>query len=84
MEHAACLARILRTAFRRALPYGLVTVVLASAALAEPIKYTAFTITDGQLGSWAFHNARVILTFVSDTNNVQSNVHFPPKDVTVI
>jgi len=45
--------------------------LLSSAANAKPITYTAFTITDGQLGSWTFHNARVYLTFQGDTNNVQ-------------
>jgi hypothetical protein len=45
--------------------------LLSSAASARPITYTGFTITDGQLGSWTFHNARVYLTFRSDTNNVQ-------------
>lgn len=45
--------------------------LLPSAASAKPITYTGFTITDGQLGSWTFHNARVYLTFQSDTNNVQ-------------
>jgi hypothetical protein len=43
----------------------------SSSALGEPIKYTGFTITDGQLGTWKFHNARLVLTFESDTNNVQ-------------
>ena len=58
--------------------YAVITSVLASTVSAGPIKYTGFTITDGQLGSWAFHNARVILTFVSDTKYVHSNVQFPP------
>jgi hypothetical protein len=45
--------------------------LLSSAASARPITYTGFTITDGQLGSWTFHNARVYLTFQGDTSNVQ-------------
>jgi len=49
----------------------LVALVLGSTALAAPVTYTAFTITDGQQGRWKFHNARVILRFDSDTNNVQ-------------
>ncbi|KAA6457249.1 hypothetical protein DYQ86_23250 [Acidobacteria bacterium AB60] len=43
----------------------------AGGAMAEPIRYTGFVITDGQLGNWKFHNARVVLTFDSDTKNVQ-------------
>jgi hypothetical protein len=43
----------------------------SSLALGQPITYTGFIITDGQLGNWSFHNARVILTFESDTNYVQ-------------
>jgi hypothetical protein len=48
-----------------------ITVLLGAVAQAAPVTYTAFTITDGQLGRWHFHNARVILRFDSDTNNVQ-------------
>jgi hypothetical protein len=43
----------------------------ASAAHADPVTYIGFTITDGKIGSWQFHNARVLLTFQSDTSNVQ-------------
>ena len=35
------------------------------------MTYTGFTITDGQLGNWQFHNARVYLTFKGDTNNAR-------------
>jgi hypothetical protein len=45
--------------------------LLASAVSAAPVTYTGFTITDGQLGNWVFHNARVYLTLQGDTNNVQ-------------
>jgi hypothetical protein len=44
---------------------------LSTPAAAEPVTYTGFTITDGKLGTWEFHNARVYLTFQSDTGNVQ-------------
>ena len=44
---------------------------LATRASAAPVTYTGFTITDGKLGPWEFHNARVYLTFQSDTRNVQ-------------
>ena len=43
----------------------------ASSVRAEPVTYTGFTITDGQLGSWKFHNARVYVTVRGDTNDVQ-------------
>jgi hypothetical protein len=55
--------------------------LMSALVMGQPIKYTGFTITDGQLGSWYFHNARVILTFVSDTKYVHPNVQFPP-DIT--
>jgi hypothetical protein len=45
--------------------------LLASAASAARITYTGFTIADGQLGAWQFHNAQVYLTFESDTSHVQ-------------
>jgi hypothetical protein len=83
MENTYSFGKIVRRIFRYALPHFAMTTMLLCAALAQqPIKYTGFTITDGQLGSWAFHNARVILTFVSNTNNVHSNVAFPPTDIT--
>ena len=44
---------------------------LVASAAAVPITYTGFTITDGKIGTHTFHNARVILTFVSDTTYVQ-------------
>ncbi|HVP62203.1 MAG TPA: hypothetical protein VMT11_16700 [Myxococcaceae bacterium] len=49
---------------------ALLALVLGGAARAEPVTYTGFTITDGQLGGWKFHNARIYLTFRSDTTNV--------------
>jgi len=59
----------------KAVPLGVVLcglfLLLASPAQAEPITYTTFTITDGKLGAWSFHNARVYLTLKSDTNYVQ-------------
>lgn len=55
----------------RAFAYLVVTLLFASSAFAVPITYTGFTITDGKVGTHAFHNARIILTFVSDTTNVQ-------------
>ncbi len=50
---------------------GIVSLLLTSAALAKPVTYTGFTISDGKIGSWSFHNARVYLTLQSDTNSVQ-------------
>ena len=59
-----------------------VTIALFStAAAAAPITYTGFTITDGKLGSWEFHNARVYLSFQSDTKYVQfMQFPFVPSD----
>jgi hypothetical protein len=56
--------------------------LFAAAAFGAPITCTGFTITDGQIGSWKFHNARVYLTFESDTANVQF-LHVPidPSDL---
>ena len=45
---------------------------LMTSAAAAPVTYTGFTVTDGQLGSWTFHNARVVLRFDGDTNDVQT------------
>src|SRR5262249_16405306 len=57
--------------------FGLITT-----AAAAPVTYTGFTITDGQIGNWTFHNARVVLRFDGDTNDVQL-VQFPdPLDPT--
>ncbi len=50
---------------------GVLVTLLATPAWAAPVTYTGFTITDGQLGNWVFHNARVYLTFRGDTRNVQ-------------
>jgi hypothetical protein len=50
--------------------------VLAQNVDARPITYTAFTDTDGKLGSWSFHNARVYLTFHGDTSTVET-IHVP-------
>ncbi len=50
---------------------GILFFLSTIAVSAEPITYTGFTITDGSLGAWKFHNARVYLTFQSDTRNVQ-------------
>jgi len=63
--------RRLRAACGRSLLLAGISLVTVCAALAEPVTYTGFTITDGKLGSWTFHNARVYLTFKGDTNNVK-------------
>jgi len=57
-----------------------VILAAASPAWATPVTYTGFTITDGTLGSWQFHQARVHLTFHGDTSDVQF-IH-PPIDPT--
>jgi hypothetical protein len=57
----------------RSLVIAVITVlVTACFGFGEPITYTGFMITDGQLGSWQFHNARVVLTFKSDTQFIQT------------
>jgi hypothetical protein len=53
-----------------------------SPVTAVPVTYTGVTITDGQLGRWQFHNARVILRFDGDTNNVQFMQVPDPNDPT--
>ena len=60
----------------RSIAHTVVLVAIAmfltsSIAQGQPITYTGFVITDGQLGAWQFHNARVIFTFQSDTRYVQ-------------
>nr|WP_294555715.1 hypothetical protein [uncultured Rhodopila sp.] len=68
----------------RALLAATAATLLSGTAFAAPITYTGFTVTDGQLGAWKFHNARVFLTFESDTADVQAtsilgtNVSFNP------
>lgn len=56
---------------RRVTLFFLVAAMATVAANAEPITYTGFTIADGKIGTWEFHNARVYLKFESDTKNVQ-------------
>lgn len=72
MTTASVRCRILSTlCLERILGCFALTLLLVSSALAVPITYTGFTITGGKIGTHVFHNARVILTFVSDTSNVQ-------------
>lgn len=63
-----------RAASQHAIPCILIIFALASTALAVPVTYSGFTITDGQLGAWSFTNARVFLTFQTDTQYVQQTV----------
>src|SRR5579864_2362925 len=51
---------------------AVIVLPLAQNGYAAPVRYTAFTITDGKLGAWEFHNARVYLTFESDTKYIES------------
>ncbi len=72
MDRSGCLRRMWgNTAIWSAVGCLAITIMLGTAANAAPVTYTGFTITDGQLGRWHFHNARVILRFDGDTNNVQ-------------
>lgn len=61
----------LASSLRASFLCAVAVLLLASAASAARITYTGFTITDGQLGSWKFHNAQVYLSFETDTSNVQ-------------
>jgi hypothetical protein len=68
-----------RAAFGRVVLCAVIFSLMVSAAVAKPVTYTGFTITDGKLGSWSFHNARVYLTFRGDTNNVHLITPPPPQ-----
>lgn len=71
-EHVLGFRTILcRAVFKFAVLLAVISCLMGSVAQAKPVTYTGFTITDGKLGSWNFHNARVYLTFQGDTNNVQ-------------
>ncbi|MCY0855024.1 hypothetical protein [Cupriavidus sp. D39] len=50
-----------------ALAFGL---AVSGIARAEPVVYTLHAVTDGKLGSQAFSQAQVVLTFRGDTRNV--------------
>jgi hypothetical protein len=58
-------------AVRRVALIAVLSFLIVPAAVAKPVTYTGFTISDGKIGSWSFHNARVYFTLQSDTNNVQ-------------
>jgi hypothetical protein len=60
-----------RTLLKAMILFAAIPLVLSVLANAAPITYTALTITDGSLGSWTFHNARVYISFETDTSNVQ-------------
>lgn len=57
---------------RRAIQSMLLFVSLASLAAAKPVTYVGFTIADGKLGNWTFHNARVYFVMQADTTTVQA------------
>ena len=59
---------------RRSLVFTVLTIlVTAGFGFGQAaITYTGFLITDGQLGTWQFHNARVVLTFQSNTRFIQT------------
>ena len=72
MEPVCNFGQILRRAFYgRVVLRTLIFSLLVTAAAAKPVTYTGFTIADGKLGSWEFHNSRVYLTFKSDARSVQ-------------
>jgi hypothetical protein len=55
---------------------------LASVAVAKPVTYVGFTIADGKLGDWTFHNARVYFVMQGDTDAVQAFEAPNPLDPT--
>ena len=71
-------SRTFLESFGRTIIVAGISLVVVCAAMAEPVTYTGFTITDGKLGNWSFHNARVYLTFKSDTKNVQFMLPLDP------
>ncbi len=84
MGHSGYLRRMRgNTGFWAAMGFLAITIMLGATANAAPVTYTGFTITDGQLGRWQFHNARVILRFDGDTNDVQFMQIGDPIDPTI-
>jgi hypothetical protein len=66
-----------------ALAASLLALVPALNVAAAPITYNGFTITDGQLGDWKFHNAKVYLTMLADTSTAQTQSNYAGSGVTV-
>ena len=52
---------------------GVALIAIATGAWAAPVTYTGYTLANGQIGSWAFTNAEVTITFHGDTSTVQQN-----------
>jgi hypothetical protein len=57
---------------------------IATCAWATSVTYTGFTLANGRIGTWAFTNAEVTITFRGDTSTVQTtsrggvNLSFQP------
>ena len=50
----------------------------SASAVAAPVVYTAFVVTDVRLGGAFYHNAAVTFTFTADTRDITSfNVTAP-------
>ena len=63
-HHSSSLARVVQLAL-------LVTsAVVSVAAVASPVVYTAFVVTDVTLGGQFYHNAAVTFTFAADTRDI--------------
>jgi hypothetical protein len=77
MKRVSVPPTLLRLVAFRFIPCCMVALLTTSSVSARPITYTAFTIADGKIGNWSFHNARVYLTMQSDTANIQ---FFQPPD----
>src|SRR5262249_43860876 len=65
-----------------ALQCSLLFLSLAAVAAAKPVTYVGFTIADGKLGNWTFHNARVYFVMQGDTDTVQALQAPNPVDPT--
>ena len=69
-RHPSLLARVPRLTLLAA------SALISVAAVASPVVYTAFVVTDVSLGGQFYHNAGVTFTFTADTRNIT------PFDVT--
>jgi hypothetical protein len=69
-REVAVSARILRSVLTAVAVVGCFAV--STAAMASPITYTLFAVTDVRLGNRHFHNAQVHLRFIGDTNDIQA------------
>lgn len=60
----------------------LLFLALAPAAAAKPVTCAGYTIAEGKLGNWTFHNARVYFVMQADTDTVPALLAPNPLDPT--